>query len=274
MSNSSEGNSYKFNSAKKAYGKQATVKGYGTRTGSRKVKPVIIGVAIYFIVMISFVLFNMVGNSNGVYEEIEEAWMDLEDDWMEMEQEVLIEDEYVGDDTIPLPEGFETFSYNGQTFSLPTTYGELSDMGYTFETEYDETDLFPSNYEESMILDEEDVFLSAMFSVSNYTEEELPLEECQVNYFYIENPEAIDGTLEVPDFEFGDGLTFESSYEELEAYFGIPYYHYRDDSDSNNVYEHYEWMYNGEEESHMVSISFWNDRISNIGIEKRENIIY
>lgn len=274
MSNSSEGNSYKFNSAKKAYGKQSSVKGYATRTSSKKPKLVIIGIAIFFIVMASIILFNRVGYSSGVYEEIEDAWMEMEDGWMEMEQGVVDEGEYLGDDTTPLPEGFETFLYNSQTFSLPATYEELSEMGLTLESEYDETDLFPSEYETSLNLTDEEGFIEAMFYVSNYTGEECLLKECQVNYFYIENLAAIDGTSEVPDFEFGDGLTFESSYEELETYLGIPYYHYEDDSDANNVYENFEWRYYGEGESHMVSVSFWNGKILNIGIEKHENTIY
>ena len=72
----------------------------------------------------------------------------------------------------------------------------------------------------------------------------------------------------LPNFVFGDGLTFESSYEELETYFGTPHYHYEDHSEEGSYYDNYEWSYYREDEIHFVSVTFWNGVIADVGIEK------
>ena len=99
---------------------------------------------------------------------------------------VYLDGEYIGDDSTPLPEGFETFSYNGQSYTLPTTMEEIYTMGFTLEEMYDENYILPTEYEESLILNDENGY-AGMIGISNYTGEEIPLGKAQVNYFYIEN---------------------------------------------------------------------------------------
>lgn len=261
---SPEGDAYKHNTMKETRRNQSAAERHANRTGSKKAKSMVIGLAVFFVVLnvvVIFAMFNIMrGTYNEVEEEYEESWIDLDDD-----------DgygEYLGEDTSPLPEGFETFSYNGQTYTLPTTFEEIDKMGFALEAEYDEYDMLPSEYEEMLTLSDEDGFSYAMVCVNNDTGEEIPLGKCQVDYFYLENPVAFDEMETVPDFVFGDGLTFESSLEELEAYFGTPYYHYEDHSEEGYFYDSYEWAYYGEDEMHYVSITFWNGVISDVGIEK------
>ena len=123
---------------------------------------------------------------------------------------------------MPLPEGFETFTYNGQTYTLPESYEELVDEGF---------------------MEDEDAF-------------------------YIDNPMLYDEVVTVPDLVFGDGLTFESTYEDLEAYFGTPYYHYEDHSEPGYYYDSYEWCYDGDYESHYVSVTFLEGVMSDVVIDK------
>lgn len=260
-----EGNAYKHETIKKTYSNQRGTGQYASQT-SFKTKSMIIGIAVCVITMVVILVFSfsMVRSSYGVAEEPLEDWVDIE-------EVVDAEEEYIGDDTTPLPEGFETFSYNGQTYSLPTTMEEIFKMGFTLEEEYYEhtNTMIPPEYDDTLSLNNEDGTMVAMVRVSNYTDEEMPLSKCQVSYFYIENPVAYDEEATVPDFVFGDGLTLESSYEEVEAYFGVPYYHYEDHSEEDCFYDSYQWEYYGEKEIHFVSITFWNGVISDVGIEKQ-----
>lgn len=256
------GDAYNSKSRKRTYRTQRTTGQYTKRNTSKKTKGLLIGIAVYVSVIIVVLLFNLVGSfEDGSYEDnitaVEEAVVD-------------VDGEYIGDDSTPLPEGFETFSYNDQSYTLPATMEEIYTMGFVLEEMYDENYILPTEYEESLILNDENGY-AGMIGISNYTGEEIPLGKAQVNYFYIENPSAYEFNEErtLPDFVFGDGFTFESSYEELEAYFGVPYYHYEEHSEEGSFYDSYEWVYYGEDEIHFVSITFWNGVISNVGIEKR-----
>ena len=106
-----------------------------------------------------------------------------------------------------------------------------------------------------------------MISLTNKTGYDISVAECSVEYFYINNLNIYDEEEEVPDFMFGDNLTFESSYEEVEAYLGAPYYHYEADSEKDS-YDSYEWTYYGEGECQRVIINFYNGEMSDVTIEK------
>lgn len=243
---------------------QTATQRHAMRTGSKNAKKLIVGLVVFAIVInvsIVAMLFNLTGGfSGGSYEENIEDWISFEDDEGY--------GEYLGDDTTPLPEFFESFSYNGQIITLPTTFEELSDMKFVIDIEYSKNEMMPSGYSELIDLIDADGNIFAIVSVDNYTEYDIPLGKCTVDYFSIQNPAVYDDTQPVPDFEFGNGLTFESTYEDLEAYFGIPYYHYEDHSEEGYYYDSYEWQYSGEYENHYVTITFWNGLISDVGIQK------
>ena len=212
------GANYQTNTRKETHRQQSATQRYANQTGAKKAKSIVIGFAAFFLVfnmVLVFFIFHSVGLS------FEENFEVNEDEWF-----VTTDDEgygeYIGDNTTPLPEGFETFSYNGQTYTLPENCEQLVNEGF-MEDGYN---------------------------------------------FYIDNPRAFDEAEATPDFIFGNGLTFESTYEDLEAYFGTPYYHYEDYSDPEYLYDHYEWCYNGDYESHYVSITFWDGVISDVAIDK------
>ncbi|MBQ6843685.1 MAG: hypothetical protein IJO60_03495 [Agathobacter sp.] len=263
---SPEGNAYKHNPAKNIYLNQKSKRRNMSRTGAKKSNSVIFRLAICMICCIvgALIGFNTVRNSVGsIYEVVPE---NVEDVVINTDDEYA---EFNGGDETPLPDGFETFSYNGQVYSLPTTMEEIAQMGLSLEEPFDEMYMIPTDYEETLMLNNEDGLMSAMIRVSNYTGEEIPLGKCQVIYFYIENPVAYNEEAVVPDFVFGGGCTFNSSYEELESYFGTPYSHYEDHSEEGYYYDSYQWAYYGEDETHFVNVTFWNGAISNVEIEKR-----
>lgn len=233
---------------------------HATREGSKKAKTLVLGIVAFVIVLNIAIIFSM---SNMVGSAVAEPEIDYDNTWVEDEAYV----EYPNDVEIPLPEGFEKFSYNGHSFTLPTTYKEIAKLGYDLDG-YEPTDMIPSGFWDIVSLLDEDGYMVAMISVTNNTEEDILFEECTVNYFYIDNPTRYDETVDVPDFVFGDGLTLESSYDEVEAYLGIPYFHYEDYSDEDYLYDSFQWEYYGEDERQFVMVNFVNDEILDISIEK------
>lgn len=248
-----ERKSTSYTEKKTTYRKQRTIGQNEKRSVSPKVIVLAIGALVYLVVMAVTLMSNIVRDNDSI-----ENWANVE------EEAVAVREEYLGDTVTPLPDGFETFSYKGQTYALPTTMADILKMGFTLEEAYDENYMLPPQYEETVILNGENGYMVAMVGMSNYTDDEIPLEDATIHYFYIDTATIYDMT----DFVFGDGFTFESSYEDLETYFGIPYYHYEDYTE-DYAYDNYEWAYYGEEETHIVNISFWNGMISDIGIEKR-----
>ena len=235
-----------------------------------------------------FLAFNLLKGLNDMKEEPEEVFV-IETEVIEIEESEIEEseiqeseieeseieeteqnysEEYLGDDTKPLPEGFETFSYNGQTYSLPITVNDIIKMELSIESEYKEGSMISAGHEEiSFVYDEKGIWVG-MVRISNFSEEEKKFEECAVNYFYIINSVMYDEAESIPNFVFGNGLSFESSYEDFVSYLGIPYYHYEDHSNEEFQYDSYEWSYSGEGELHNVSVTFSNGVISEISIEK------
>lgn len=247
--------------------KQSAAQRHSLQEGRYKAKVIIGGVigvfAIIYLFIIGVMMINMAAESPG--SSYEENW-----------EENIMETEYFGTDEVPLPEDFDLFSYNGEFYRIPTDYWKISQMGFELE-EYTEGDCFPAEYEEMLDLYDEDGYMRAMIRINNHTETEIPLEECMVDYIYIENPVIFDDAEVLPDFVFGDGLTFESSYEEVEAYLGTPYYHYADHSEEGYYYDQYQWSYykeadwmtNEPDEIHFMQITFYNDVIESVSIEKK-----
>ena len=261
---SPEGDAYKHNLIREMNRNQTAAQRHANRQGSKKAQNLILGLVVFAIAINLVIVFTMLHSvglfSNGSYENYAEDWIEIEEN----------EDygEYLGDCSTPLPEGFETFTYEGQFFELPTTFDEVLNMGYVMEVEYDEETLVPSGYNEFADLVDASGKIFAMISVDNYTDDEIPLGKCTVEYFSISNPYLYDETQEAPEFEFCNGLTFESTYEDLEACLGVPYYHYEDHSEEGYYYDSYEWTYYGDYETHHVNIIFWNGEISDVSIQK------
>lgn len=260
---SPEGENYQHNTAKQKPRYQTVAQRYTTAQGSKKAMKTVIAIGILILSFNVALIFSMVGNivddSDAYYEE-----------------EVEVFDEYLSDGENPLPEDFGVFSYNGEIYRVPMNYWEISQMGFELE-EYTEGDSFPAGYEEMLDLCDEDGYMRAMIRINNHTETEISLEECMVDFFYIENPIVFDDTEVLLDFVFGDGLTFESSYDAVEAYFGTPYYHYADYSEEGYYYDQYQWSYykeadlisNEPDEIHFVQITFYNGVIESVSIEKK-----
>ncbi len=244
---------------------QSASQRYTTSEGSKKAKVLVAGVIAFIVAVNVIIIFSVFSNiaftRDESYWEEEEYYEEDMDDY----------GEFIGDDETPLPEGFDTFSVNGQTYTLPTSFDEVQTLEYSMDMQYDEHDLIPSEFYDTINFHDENDNLIVMVGINNDTDEDIPLGECVVDYFYIENPAVFyddDNDAITPDLVFGDGLTFDSSYEDLEAYFGTPYYHYEDHSDEDYYYDSYEWTYNGDDELHFVMVTFWNGEISDVSIQR------
>lgn len=244
--------------------KQTASQRYATRQTSKNAKPMVVGLVAFFMAMIFVITISIFNMAGGIYEE---AYREPDDPYGE---EVGIIDENLSTPDTPLPTGYENIIYNDVWFTLPTTCKEMATLGYEIES-YELTDIVPPDFWENVGLWDENGYMVAMISISNKTGEDISVGECIVEYFYIHNPKAYDKGEESPNFVFGEGYTFESTYEELESYFGTPHYHYGDYTDEEFLYDSYEWTYYGEEENQRVIVNFVNGVISDVSIEKVEN---
>ena len=173
--------------------------------------------------------------------------------------------ETLGDGDVPLVEGYNTFTLNGVTYSVPMTYEQFSQMGYTIEAGYENFILEPDTYE-NMVINGDDGYMVGMIRVVNDTNVVLSLEECTVDYIRLDNEAAHDDKQAALDLTFGNGtLNIHSSYADVEAFMGQPTYLYIDEETG---YENYTWYYYGEEEYQSFDIYFQNGVIAEFCIER------
>ena len=264
---SPEGENYQHNTGNEAKHYKSVAQRHATVQGSQNAKKIVLMLVVFIIAVnvgIIFTVFQMVGGSFGDIE------IGYEENWGDMVGTETI-GEYIGDADIPLPEGFDKFKYNGYPCTLPATFEDIYEMGLHV-VDYDMlNEVFYGEYEELLdIYDNYDGTCLGMIRVSNPSSESRPMMKCTVDYFYIYNPAVDDPSVPTPNFKFGDGLTFESTYEEVESYLGTPYYYYAEESNYGSSYESYDWAYYGEDEIHYVTITFWNGEMSSVSIEKRD----
>ena len=257
-----DGDTYQHNPIKGMSRYKSVAQKHATVQGSKKAMKTVAVIGVLILAFNIGIIFSLVGN----FAQRDELYY---------EEEVCYTEEYLSDGNIPLPEGYELFFYNGERFSIPTNYGKISQMGLESSVYYGD-DLISPEYEELIPLLDENGYLLAEIRFINNTDREIPLNECLVDYIYIENPATYDDMADVPDFVFGDGLTFESSYEEVEEYFGVPYWHYAETSEEFD-YHLYQWMYYPEEANALqrqediqfVEVKFIDGVIESVTIEKR-----
>lgn len=239
---------------------QSAAQRHATVQGSKNAKKAILivtGFIILFNIGIIFSIFHSLGVIEDSYADYEESWPD---------RGVVDSGEIYGDSDTPLPEGFETFTYNGMICTLPMSFEEILDTGLTLEG-YDESVLFPRNCEEYVTLDDGETIGIVQLYVDNYTDEDIPMGKARVVSVLVENPNAYDKTVPVPAFEFGRGLTLESTIDELELYFGEPSYHYYEIYESDECLDQYEWYYYDGNGTQYVRVQFLDGVIENVQIE-------
>lgn len=212
----------------------------------------------------------------GIFSEVENAIIEeyeQEENWndagkIEEELEPDIVEDYPGVDDVYLPEGFETFTYNGVVYSVPMSYVDFQKMGYMLEEEYQGYVFEPQTYESMGFYDEEGNEIGEI-RISNDTDQRLALEEGIVDYIYFDNPASYitDGSVSNIDLTFGNGFDMNTSYEELEEWLGVPYYVYTDTSDGTE-YTSYEWTYYGEDKYQRIIVNYLDGVITNIMFEQ------
>lgn len=210
-------------------------------------------------------IFSYIENSMEEEYLYEEEWDDEGDLDEEYDSEIF--EDYPGTDEEYLVEGFEKFTYNGVEYSVPMSYADFMEMGYTLEEAFDADDIVDAqNYETIGFYNEEGVEMG-MIRVSNDTEGRKTLESCMIDYIYFDNPASYitDGSVSHIDLVFGNGFNMLTTYEELEEWFGTPYYVY---VDSASEYESYEWVYYGEDKYQRLIVNYIEGTITDITFEQ------
>lgn len=227
---------------------------------------------ISIIIHVIFAVFFMT-EFKEIYNELEQGI--LSDDWMDEEDYIdpdVFED-YPGTDEVLLVEGFENFTHKGAAYSIPMSYDVFMEMGYVLEEGYEKSKLEPESWENVWFFDEAGNALGSI-RISNDTKEEIPLEEGIVDYIYFDNRASYitDGSAAELDLIFGNGFGMTTSYEELEAWLGTPYY-VSVDTSGDAAYTTYEWIYNGDDKYQAIIINYLDGVITDIAFEQYD-IVY
>ncbi|MBR2044743.1 MAG: hypothetical protein IJ958_01245 [Agathobacter sp.] len=201
----------------------------------------------------------------------EEDWDD-EDEWMdegELEEYEDVVESYPGTDTVYLVEGFADFTYNGVAYSIPMSYDTFTTMGYTLEEGFDEEYVFDAQTYETIWFYDEEGYELGRIRISNDTEDALALKDCVVDYIYFDNPASYiyDGSFDHIDLVFGEEFDMLTTYEELEAWLGTPYYICVDNS-TDSEFITYEWTYYGDDKYQSIVVNYIDGVITDIAFEQ------
>lgn len=202
------------------------------------------------------------------YSYIEEYEDELYGNGFYNDEDAEVFEEYVGTNEAPLVEGFESFTLNGVTYQIPMTYDEFLQMGYEIE-DLDKNAVFEAQtFEYYDIYDANDYWVGAI-RISNDMQEDMTVQECVIDYIQFYNDAAYDSSIETIDLTFGNGLNMNSTYEELKAWLGEPYYIYEEVVDDSS-YTNYMWEYNGDDQYQCIDIYYLDGEISEVVIEQFE----
>lgn len=264
----------------------------------------IIAIYVGFFAYFNFVLREELGEElydqlwtvefwENIYDEIEEAdsenrwedeaywedyWEDYLDDGSINNTEDLsdynpeIIEETLGDGLTPLAVGFNEFTWNGKAYSIPMDYSQFLGMGIEL-IDFVETESYSAGEYEpyEFVLDNG---YEGVIRVSNNSTEDLSATECEIDYFYIYNPDAynlIEGaSLSEADMTILGGLSLECSYKEVENYLGTSTQVYKEIDPIYGTFETYQWYYTGTKEYQVIQISFYNGKIYEILIDYYE----
>ncbi len=195
-------------------------------------------------------------------EWLDDSWNDEEDETSEDE----VYEDYPGTDEVPLTEGFANFTHKGIAYTVPMSYDDFLTMGYVLEDGYENYIIGAQSYESIWFYDEDGMELGSI-RISNDTESELTLEECVVDYIYFDNPGSYLEGEEHIDLVFGTNFNMFTTYEELEAWLGTPYYVQLDHS-GESEYASYEWLYYGEDKYQSIVVNYLDGVITDIAFEQ------
>ncbi len=106
-------------------------------------------------------------------------------------------------------------SLNGEVYTLPCKYSELSEAGWSME-DIEGNELGAGQYTFSNRISNGDIYLSA--SLANTEDKTLPMKQCRVGKLSLDSYEADSGAKLV----LSKGITFGSTYDEVIAAFGEP----------------------------------------------------
>ena len=257
---SAHGDTYQQSETVSSAPKKSAAQRHATREGSKKAMSKIVGVVISILALNIGAIFSLVGN---IFDDIsvgyeEEVWPD---------NGIIDSGEIWGDSETPLPEGYETFTYNGVVCTLPMSFKEILATGLTLEG-YEESVLFPSGYEDFVLMDDGENMSIVELTVDNYSDEDILMSKTRVISFYVENPTIYDEEATLPHFTFLGGLTLESSYDEVIEVLGDASYNYYETYDTGELLDRYEWYYYDGNGTQSISVQFLDGVIESVSIGK------
>lgn len=240
-----------------------------------------LGGAFVVIVICAYIgLLSFVGSLAGEYEDLFNAlygdiyeggfdynWDD--EDWFSTESTGT--ESYPGVNNVRLDDSFDDFVLNGTAYSIPMSYETFVGMGYTLEGFDSVTvDVFEAGEYENYNFSISDEY-AGVVRISNNGDTSADITDCEVDFFCIYNVDTYDGAgstgLSNMDMTILGDVSLASTYEELTAVLGTPYYIY---ADATGEYVTYRWEYNGQSEYQSLDVSFYDGVIYDVSIDHYE----
>lgn len=216
------------------------------------------------------ILFN-VFVLNTVFEQLDESGIELDymlDDLEEYEYYDEYNGEYTGTDDVPLVEGFHSYTYEGNTYSIPISFAEFEQTGWLLNGHSKDEVITGGATMWLNFCDSEENVLG-MIQLYNSTEAEKMVSECDIVAITFEKSLYADDD-KVLDVTLVGGIRLDSTYEEIVEVMGVPTYTYTPDDLSE--YARYSWFYYGENgEYEHFEIMLWEGKIGEITIEVQNN---
>lgn len=213
------------------------------------------------------ILFNVFALTM-TFNQLEGFDIELEDIMDDLEEYEYYDDydgEYTGTDEEPLVEGFSDFVFEGVEYSVPMSFAEFEQMGFVLDDDYSGEDIDGGDYEWIYFYDENGETLGEI-RVYNPEETDTLIEDCTIVYIAFNNNTIYDDEAELINLYFAGGLTMDATYEEVEAFMGVPTYTYAPDGEGG--YARYSWYYYGDNgEYECFDIMFWDGVMEEVSIE-------
>lgn len=154
-----------------------------------------------------------------------------------------------------------TFAINGQVYSVPDFAPNYENSGLVWEEEYYTSTIAVDDYELYYLEDQATGDNVALVWIANISDKDCAPSDGVAYRVNFENEGVWGG--DTVDFSFGDGLNFDSSIEDIIAYFGEPddEYHSQEDSSTDTYYWYMDEDYCG------IEVTFYDGAFYEIYID-------
>lgn len=155
---------------------------------------------------------------------------------------------------VPDVEGFNQFTLQGETFTIPMSVDDFYEAGFYLQEDSQKENLEPENSNGYAYYDADGNYLGTLF-VYNTTDRSIQVKDGMIGGITVNQ---IDGI----DFQMVGGLTFDSSLKDAAAVLGTAV----TDMDESGAYGYYQWYFENGGYATSVELDFDEDKMNEVWI--------